>query len=155
MAILRREKVVIFLATGLYAGKMPVAPGTWGALVALPLYLPVSYMSLFFQVLIFVPLVGISVWLASEASRIMGDKDPSSVVIDEIMGMLIALTGAPFSSFYIILAFVLFRLFDIFKPFPIKTVEKNMPGGWGIVMDDVFAGIFANIVWRVMVYYWS
>jgi phosphatidylglycerophosphatase A len=150
MASIRRQKLIIFFSTGLYAGKMPVAPGTWGALVALPFYWLLSHISFFFQVLALFPLLGISIWLASEASRIMGDKDPSSVVIDEIIGMLIALTGAPFSSFYIIWAFVLFRIFDIFKPFPIKTVEKKMPGGWGIVMDDVLAGIFANIVWRIM-----
>lgn len=147
-----RDKIIIFFASGFYVGKLPIAPGTWGSLLAIPLFWPLSLLPFFSQVLTLVFLFGISVWLSSEASKILVKNDPSMVVIDEIMGMFTALTGAAFSGFYILWAFIFFRIFDIFKPFPIRWLEKKFSGGLGIILDDIVAGIFANLSWRLIEY---
>lgn len=77
------------------------------------------------------------------------NKDPSQIVIDEIVGMTVALLGISFKPALIIIAFLFFRFFDIWKPFPIKYIDRSFPGGWGIVLDDVAAGVMANVVWRI------
>ncbi len=82
----------------------------------------------------------------------LGNKDPSQIVIDEVVGMAVALVGAPIELSLIIVAFLFFRFFDIWKPFPIKQIDRSFPGGWGIVLDDVAAGVMANLAWRLWNY---
>jgi len=91
----------------------------------------------------------ISVWISGRAELLLGDTDPSQIVIDEVVGMAVALAGAPFELSLIIVAFLFFRFFDIWKPFPIRYIDKSFPRGWGIVLDDVAAGIMANLAWRL------
>jgi len=99
--------------------------------------------------LIFVAaLILFSTWIAHAAEKIDAQKDPKQVVVDEICGMAIALFALPFTPVFIIGAFALFRLFDILKPFPIRWVDKKVPGGWGIILDDLIAGLFANVLMR-------
>jgi len=90
----------------------------------------------------------LAVWVAHEAERIIGGGDPGSIVIDEMAGILIAGAGLPFNALHAVAVFVLFRLFDILKPFPVGWLDRRLKGGIGIVMDDLAAGILANLVIR-------
>ena len=94
----------------------------------------------------------LAVWLAGASEKLLGRKDPGCIVIDEIAGMLVTMAGLPFTFFTAVAGFVLFRILDILKPFPIRTLERKIPGGTGIVIDDVVAGIIANITLRIMLY---
>jgi phosphatidylglycerophosphatase A len=141
-----------FLATAGYIGYAPAAPGTAGSLVALPIiwlaYPALSPAAAVFSVsMVFL----IAVWSAGRQAGEQ-EKDPQHVVIDELVGQLIAMLVIPVGIFTIAAGFVLFRMFDVFKPFPSRQSEK-LPGGWGIVMDDVVAGIYANIGVRLVVYF--
>ena len=129
-----------FLATFFYLGKLPVAPGSWGSLGALVLwfFLPISY--LIHSIIIFILFV-VGVYASKTVAVDLGDHDPSEVVIDEAVGMGISLFMLPHSLVLYLLAFFLFRFMDIFKPSFIYRIQ-NLPGGWGIMLDDVLAGIF-------------
>ena len=133
-----------FAATFFYLGKLPFAPGSWGSLGALILwiFLPSSYL---LQMIMIIILFSIGVISSKKMAAAMNDHDPSKVVIDEAVGMWIALFMLPYSIVIYSMAFILFRIFDIFKPSFIYRVQ-NLPGGWGIMMDDVLAGI---IVWLI------
>lgn len=92
--------------------------------------------------------------IATEKMRPVWGEDPSKVVIDEIVGVWIAMIGVPFSWLNLALAFGLFRLFDIQKPLGIRRMER-LPGGWGVMMDDVLAGVYANVVLQATLYFWQ
>jgi phosphatidylglycerophosphatase A len=93
----------------------------------------------------------LGVWVSTEAEHLLGQKDASVIVVDEVVGMLIALWGLPLNRYVlVILAFGLFRLFDILKPWP---ALERLPRGWGVMMDDVFAGLLAQGVWRALVWF--
>ena len=143
------NKFILFLATGFYSGKAPFAPGTFGTGVGLIFCFLLSKASaaMIIPCLLFV--IFISIPIAEKAEQLLGDKeDPGEIVIDEIVGILITLAGLPFHAMSVILGFILFRFLDILKPFPIRFWEKKMTGGVGIVIDDVVAGIMANILLR-------
>ena len=88
--------------------------------------------------------------IAHDAEKILKKNDPGRIVIDEIAGLMVTLFGLPFNAVYALAGFVIFRFFDILKPFPIRLIEKKLSGGTAIVMDDVVAGIFSNLVLRVL-----
>ena len=93
----------------------------------------------------------LGVWAATQAEQALGQTDASAIVIDEVVGMLIALWGLPLDRYlFVILGFGLFRLFDIIKPWP---ALERLPGGWGVMMDDVFAGLLALGVWRALAWF--
>ena len=144
-----RDTAVIFLATGCYLGRVPVAPGTFGSLLGLLICVVLSDIWLISAVLITIAFIGCSVWIADEAEKRLNQKDPGCIVIDEIAGMMVTLIGLPFNLFTAAAGFILFRLLDILKPFPIRLIERRLPGGVGVVADDVAAGILANIVLRI------
>ena len=129
-----------FVATFFYLGKLPFAPGTWGSLGALLLWLllPVTF-SVHLSVILILFVFG--VYSSDKMAKYMDDHDPSEVVIDEAVGMGISLFMLPHSFGLYLLAFVLFRIFDIFKPSFIYQIQ-DLPGGWGIMVDDVLAGLF-------------
>ena len=129
-----------FAATFFYLGKLPFAPGTWGSLGALLLWLllPISF-SIHLSVIVFLFVLG--VYSSNKMAKYMDDHDPSEVVIDEAVGMGISLFMLPQSFGLYLLAFVLFRIFDVLKPSFIYRVQ-DLPGGWGIMLDDVLAGLF-------------
>ena len=137
------DRVIMAVATGFGLGYLPKAPGTWGTLLAFPVYFLLLrfQLSIYFGVLAAVLLV--AVFTAGAAEKILDVPDPGIVVIDEIAGMLVTLIGAPANGVVLLLGFILFRLFDIIKPFPIAWVDRHLNGGIGIVMDDVIAGIYA------------
>lgn len=132
------------LALGFGSGLVPKAPGTFGTLAALPIVLALSIytsLSIYIFTTIFVCIIGI--WLCGKTAQDMQVHDDSSIVWDEIAGMLITMIAVPMTWQYLLAGFVLFRLFDILKPWPISYLDKHVDGGFGIMIDDVLAGIFA------------
>ena len=129
-----------FAATFFYLGKLPIAPGTWGSMGALILwlFLPVTT-SVHLSVILILFVLG--VYSSQQVAKYMQVHDPSEVVIDEAVGMGISLFMLPHSYGLYLLAFIVFRIFDILKPSLIYQVQ-NLPGGWGIMLDDVLAGLF-------------
>ena len=129
-----------FVATFFYLGKLPFAPGSWGSLGALLLWLllPVTF-SVHLSVIVMLFILG--VYSSNKIAQYLDDNDPSEIVIDEAVGMGISLFMLPHSFILYFIAFCLFRVFDIFKPSFIFQVQ-SLPGGWGIMLDDVLAGFF-------------
>ena len=146
------EKSVLFLATGFYAGKMPKAPGTFGTLTAIPLCYLLSILKFETAAFFICLFIALAVLVAHWGEKLLKQKDPGCIVIDEMAGMLVTLIGLPFNAFTMTTGFIVFRILDIFKPFPIRTLERKIPGGAGIVADDVVAGIIGNITLRIMLY---
>ena len=128
-----------FVATFFYLGKLPFAPGSWGSFGALLLWLlfPVTF-SFHLSALIILFVLG--VYSSNKIAKDLGNDDPSEVVIDEVVGMGISLFMLPHTLGLYILAFFLFRIIDIFKPLYISRIQ-DLPGGWGIMLDDVMAGL--------------
>ena len=135
-----------FLALGFGAGLAPVAPGTFGSLVALPMFLLMPKVNFFFYLGIVVVLFAIGVWCCNQSAELLGVHDHPAIVWDEIVGMLIALFMVPPTILYVLYAFLLFRFFDILKPWPIGWVDRRVDRGIGIMMDDVLAGVMALLV---------
>jgi phosphatidylglycerophosphatase A len=150
-----KQKTILFLATGGLIGFAPVAPGTFGSLAALPLCWFISLMGRDAAATFVLALVGFSIWIAHSAEKIEAQTDPKQVVVDEICGMLVTLFALPFTPVLIVAGFALFRMFDILKPFPIRWVDRNVPGGFGIVLDDLLAGVLANVVLRLAVHFFN
>jgi phosphatidylglycerophosphatase A len=146
------RQTVLFFSTGCYSGYMPFAPGTFGTLAGLPLCWLVSLCPPGAGVIIIMAVIALAVWLAGVSEKLLGSKDPGCIVIDEIAGMLVTLAGLPFTFLTAVSGFVLFRILDILKPFPIRTLDRKIPGGAGIVVDDLAAGMIANITLRVILY---
>ncbi|MGE4519640.1 MAG: phosphatidylglycerophosphatase A [Desulfobacteraceae bacterium] len=144
------EKTILFFALGGYSGKAPFSPGTVGTLCAVPLVLAVSLIPESFTGVFISFFIIFSVYVSEKASDILKKEDPKEVVIDEFAGFLIAMSGIGISFFSLLCGFLLFRFFDILKPWPIKKAEKSFKGGSGIVFDDIIAGIFANTILRLI-----
>jgi len=145
-----RRKSVIFLATGFYVGKIPFAPGTFGSIIGLPLCFFLSKIELPIAGLCTLVFILIAILIAHDAEKILNKNDPGCIVIDEIAGIIVTLLGMPFNLITVAAGFFIFRIMDIFKPFPIRVLEKRLTGGAGIVLDDVAAGIFGNLALRAM-----
>jgi len=143
-----KEKAVMFIATGCFIGKIPFAPGTFGSLAGILLCFILSKTSVLAAILCIIIFIIFSIWIANDAEKILKRKDPGSIVIDEIAGMAVTLIGLPFNVFYVASGFIVFRVLDITKPFPIRYIEKRISGGAGIVLDDIAAGIIANVFLR-------
>lgn len=138
------------IATGFGVGYLPKAPGTWGSLLALPLHFMLIKLSQSNYFIALGVILLAAIIAAGAAEKIMDFKDPGVVVIDEVVGMLITLIGAPDKLFVWIIGFAVFRFFDIVKPFPIKLIDQHINGGVGIVMDDVLAGIYSLVVLQLL-----
>lgn len=143
-----KGKIVLFIATGAHVGNIPFAPGTFGSILGLGACYLLSMVSVSVAAIIVTALIVLSVWASEHAERLVGKKDPGSVVIDEVAGMVVTLMGLPFGVVTALSGFILFRLLDILKPHPVRFFQDDLPGGAGIVMDDVAAGIIANIILR-------
>ena len=140
---------VRFLATGAFVGYLPVAPGTFGTLAAIPLYLVLSGLNPLACALIVAAVAAAAVPLAGSAERQAGVKDPGIVVIDEVAGFLVAMLGVAPGWTMLVAGFLLFRAFDILKPPPARS-SQALPGGLGIVADDIIAGIYTNLALRLL-----
>lgn len=131
-------------------GQIPFAPGTFGTLLGLPLCWFLSGLDAFYAVILTGLFIFVSIVIAHRAEILLDAKDPGCIVIDEIAGMLVTLVGLPFNLFTAVSGFALFRVLDVTKPFPIRTLDRRIKGGAGIVMDDVAAGIGANLILRLL-----
>ena len=129
------------------SGWLPGAPGTWGSLAALPFaWLILTYGGPGLLALAALAVFGAGCWAADIAARETNTKDPSWIVVDEVVGQWLALLAAPFTLSGFATGFVLFRLFDIWKPWPISWADRRLEGGVGIMADDVLAAIYAAII---------
>jgi phosphatidylglycerophosphatase A len=148
-----RERSVLFLATGFFVGTVPFAPGTFGSIIGLPICFLISRLNIFLSVIGALLFIFFAIWVAAAAGKILKKEDPGEIVIDEIAGVIVTFVGLPFTLKTAIAGFVIFRAFDILKPFPIRTLEKKVAGGPGIVLDDVMAGIYGNVILRLAIYF--
>lgn len=130
------DKIALAIATAFGAGYLPKAPGTAGALVGVAAF-AVGAPPLFAALLLFLP----GVWASTVTARLSRKKDPQIVVIDEVLGQWVTLIGASVTPLSLTAGFLLFRIFDIVKPWPVRRCEKA-PDGWGIVLDDIMAGVY-------------
>jgi len=144
-----KNSIAKIIATFFYVGLIPVGPGTFGTLAAIPLFYALSFTSLYLYLTITVLIVLISVWASTVAEEIFNKTDPGQVVADEVSGFLVTMILVPPTISNIFLGFLLFRFFDITKPYPVRKFEK-LPGGWGIVIDDVAAGVYACITLHIL-----
>jgi len=144
------QKLIMFIATGCYSGRIPFAPGTFGTIAAIPfvlvfLIVPASFFGVYIAGLIL-----IAVYFSDQAEKILGKKDPGCIVIDEIAGYVVTMSWVPVNIYTIVAGFFLFRFFDIVKPGPVKYFENNFSGGAGIVLDDIMAGILSAFVLKIL-----
>ncbi len=142
-------KTGLVLATWFGTGFMPVAPGTFGSIAAIPLVFCLNELGVLYGSCILVMVIGIGIWAGGKSEKLLGRNDPSEVVIDEVAGFLLTMFLLPSSWQYLVLGFFLFRFFDILKPYPIKKTER-LRGGLGIVMDDLVAGLYAHLGLRII-----
>lgn len=142
------------LAFGFGAGCSPKAPGTMGTLLAVALYLPLSRLPLLAYLGVLAAVVLAGVWICGKASRDLGVHDHPGIVWDEIAGYLLTMVAAPAGWLWILLGFGLFRLFDIWKPWPINWLDRRVQGGLGIMLDDLVAGAFAAICLQLLALWW-
>jgi phosphatidylglycerophosphatase A len=148
----KMKNFILFFATGGGVGFLPGARGTYGTAVGVLLYWAVKDLpplNLFLFVLAF---FFFSVWAAGLAEVYFQEKDSQKIVVDEIAGYLVTMSFLPFRWDFVVAGFIAFRLFDIMKPFPIRQLERRLKGGWGIVLDDIAAGILANLVLRAAIH---
>lgn len=145
-----------FIATLGGIGKIPIAPGTWGSIFAFLIFIYSShYVDMLIVVILSIPF---SIWICEKASINLIEKDHKSIVIDELVGIWIALVPALYLSTqtsrtsYAVFALIFFRLFDILKPFPVSYFDKNFKNGLGIVLDDLIAGVMAIFPAMVLIY---
>ena len=147
------RQLIIFLASGAYSGYSPFAPGTAGSVVGLiigyfvaPTWRshPASFVAVFAVVF------AASCWIAGRAEEIFQEHDSSRIVLDEVLGMIATMFLNPLGWAWLLFGFVVFRIFDIIKPFPAALIDRRMPGGPGVMLDDLCAGIYANIVLRIV-----
>lgn len=141
---------VHFFAFGFGAGTLPKAPGTWGTLMAVPLYLALQDLSLLQYLGIVFVMAAVGVWICEVTASDLGVTDPPGIVWDEMVGYLITMFAAPKGWLWVILGFGLFRLFDIWKPWPISRIDEQVKGGLGIMADDWIAGFFGFLVLQLM-----
>ena len=144
-AALLRDPVHL-LALGFGSGLAPVAPGTFGSIVGLLFGLALAPFGFWIALTVTVILTLAGIWICGESARKLGVHDHSAIVWDEVTGMMLTLLAAPASWWGIALAFGLFRLFDIWKPWPIREIDHGMRGGLGIMLDDVMAAVMAAIL---------
>ncbi len=145
-----KKKIVECLATGFYFGKAKKMPGTFGTLVGIPLAYALAQLNVFAYMIITVVLILFACFIAELHERFTAAHDPKEIVIDEIVGYLVAFTWLPLTWQSFLGAFILFRFFDILKPWPIRAIDQKVKGGLGTVLDDVAAGIAASICLQVI-----
>ena len=133
------------VALGFGAGALPRAPGTWGTLLALPFYPLLARLPLIEYVVLMAGLFAFGIWVCGKAGRILGVHDHGAIVWDEMVGFWVTMAVAPPGWLWIFAGFVLFRLFDIWKPWPIYWLDQRVEGGLGVMMDDLVAGIYAAL----------
>jgi len=146
------EKFIRILSAGFGSGFSPLAPGTAGTVVGIPLYWLFSFFSWPIWLISILAFTCLAWYVSDEAERLFGRKDAPCIVIDEIAGLQWTLFLVTPTVSHVALGFVLFRLFDIVKPFPARLFQDRLPGGCGVVADDLAAGVYANLVLQALIY---
>jgi phosphatidylglycerophosphatase A len=144
---------VHLLSFGFGAGLSPIAPGTFGTLIAMPIYLVLTSFSTIIYVLTVAFMFCIGCWASKQTADALGVHDHPGIVIDEIVGYLATMLFVPVTWYWMIFGFLLFRLFDIWKPWPINKVDRQLQGGVGIMLDDLLAAIYSLLSLHIVV--WS
>ena len=140
------KRLALFVATGGYVGYVPIAPGTFGSALGLVLLWALRTVGdMGLEIVVLVLVLGLGVWSGSVAERYAGRVDPGIVVIDEVAGMLITMLLIPVTALSVLAGFLVFRALDILKPWPARRLER-LPGGFGIMADDVMAAVYGNLV---------
>jgi phosphatidylglycerophosphatase A len=147
---LKLSNPIHLLASTFGVGLIPFAPGTWGTVAAIPFYLLLCKLPLYYYCGVVALLFGIGVWLSAITMRDLGVYDHPQIVIDETVGFFITMIAAPHSWIWIVIGFVLFRFFDILKPWPINVADEKIQNGFGIMFDDLLAAIFSLLVIQVL-----
>jgi phosphatidylglycerophosphatase A len=153
ISIKQLKDPVVLIAVGFGSGLAPKAPGTAGTLVAIPLFMLMQPLPLISYLLITTCLFISGIWICTYAAEKFGVHDHPAIVIDEIVGFLITMIAAPEGWLAVIAGFVLFRLFDAIKPWPVSWFDRNINGGLGIMLDDVVAGIISLAIIQGLVYF--
>lgn len=135
-----------FIAFGFGTGALPIAPGTFGTLLAIPFYLLIHRFTLPWYVLTTLLVIIASIWICHRVSKDIALHDHQGMCLDEFPGFLVTMCGIPTGIGWIIAGFLLFRLFDIWKPWPIRFIDEKISGGIGMILDDVLAGVYACII---------
>jgi phosphatidylglycerophosphatase A len=147
------RSAVVFLASVAYVGYIPIASGTFGSAVAIPLFWGFHHLrgtSVPLYLLTFVAAVAAACWVAGEAEKHLAEHDSSKIVIDEVVGYLAATLFIAPTLTNSLLAFLIFRVLDVIKPFPANRIDKNLPGGPGVVLDDVVSGLYSNVILQIL-----
>lgn len=144
-------KTILALSTWFGTGLLPIAPGTFGTLAAIPLILCLNELGMWYSAFTLIIVVGVAIWTAGRSQALLGRDDPREVVIDEVAGFLLTTFLLPPSWLALGLGFILFRFFDILKPYPVRQSEK-LRGGFGIVIDDLLAGVYAYAGVRIILF---
>ncbi len=143
------------IATGVGSGYAPFAPGTAGTIAGIPVYLLLSRLPWTFYLISALILTLLSFYISREGEKIFNEKDSPRIVIDEIVGFQWTMFLVLPTVLHILLGFFLFRLFDIVKLFPAGYLQNRLPGGYGIVIDDVVAGMYSNIILLIAIKFWG
>lgn len=144
-----------FIACGFGIGAFPFFPGTLGTAAAIPIYLLLAKLPLWLYLVITISFVLLGVWLCQVANRDFGTEDHPAAVWDEIAAFLIVMIAVPATWYYILIGFILFRIFDIWKPGPIRWLERHVHGGLGVMIDDIVAAVFSWIILQIVVWWAS
>lgn len=141
-----------FIAFGFGIGAVPFAPGTFGTLLAIPFYLAFRILTPSQYLLLLTVFTLASIWLCDKVAKEIKVHDHPGMCLDEFIGFWVTMFAAPHGSIWILIGFILFRLFDIWKPWPIRLMDEKMQGGLGIIADDIAAGIYSCIILHIL--YW-
>lgn len=160
MSLLKRNRVdarllinpIHFLSLGFGSGLSPYAPGTAGTLAAIPLFWFMSSLSLELYLGLVVLLFIIGIYLCQQTTNKLGAHDHSAIVWDEVVGYLLTMVAVPFDWRWVILGFFLFRLFDVWKPWPVRQLDRRVEGGLGIMLDDIGAAVYAALSLQAILY---
>jgi len=136
----------LLLGTGFGSGYCPLAPGTAGTVVGVCFFWCFSKFSPLLYLLTLTSFIFLSAWIAEGAEKFFKQNDAQTIVIDEIAGFLVTMLWIPFTVINLGIGFLIFRILDTLKPYPAGWIDRNLAGGWGIVLDDVAAGIYANLI---------
>jgi len=145
------DKIALLLSTWFGIGLLPGIPGTFGTAGAIPLYLLLDLLDAGYQALLLLIVITGAIWSSHRGHNTLGRVDPREIVIDEVAGFLVTIVFIPFTLRNLLGGFFLFRFFDIVKPPPIRTIERKVKGGYGVVLDDLVAGVYAHLsLWLLL-----
>jgi len=163
MSLLKRNRVdprlllnpIHFLSLGFGSGLSPFAPGTAGTLATIPLYWLMSSLALPVYLGVIALMFVVGIYICQRTTERLGSHDHSAIVWDEVVGYLLTMTMVPFDWCWVVLGFFLFRLFDVWKPWPVRVLDRRIPGGLGIMVDDIGAAIYSAISLHALIFLYA